>query len=271
MHSFPKIVSLLSLLLVHTQLHAQDSTAQIRFLPSGKLFPVLTADGLAHQFSISRVTDNREYIAAIGGAVPIVQLKLDELQIQSGVGVTLFNRIIKTPGHITVYTIDYKVDVPFDIAFPWLTLRIAVGHISCHFADDGIEILGKHSIQHVNDYFTVLASRNIPAINGYIYGGFNYSYGTQPIAHKPWLFQAGAHFGNHPVHDAILLYGAIDLKLREENGWGSTRSFQIGAKFFPHSHLSARIAYTFRQGFEERGQFYLDTTTLNLLSLYFDF
>jgi hypothetical protein len=271
MRSLGFVVLTLCLLGIRSPLQGQDSIAQISFFPSHKVFPLLTADGLAHQFSISRVTDNRDYIAAIGGAIPVVQLNIQGMEIQSTIAVTLFNRIIKTPGHITVYTIDYKVDVPFDFQFPEFTLRVAAGHISCHFADDGIELLGKRSLQHVNDYVTLQASRTLSILNGYVYGGLNYSYGTQPIQYKPWLFQFGMHFGNYPVHEEIVLYGAIDLKVREENGWGSTRSFQIGARFFPHSHVGARIAYTFRQGFEERGQFYLDRTTLNLLSLYFDF
>jgi hypothetical protein len=243
----------------------------LQFFPGKKLFPLLTADGLAHQLSLSRVTENRDWIGAIGGSIPMVQANMAESKIQASVAVTIFNRLVKTPGHLEVYTMDYKVDFPIDIRFSELALRFALGHISCHFADDALELFGKHSIQHVNDYFTVAASYDIAPIGGYIYGGFNYSYGTQPIQYRPWLLQLGAHFGNFALSENVLLYGAFDVKVRQENGWGSTRSFQVGARFFPQLNFGLRLAYTLRMGFEERGQFYLNTTTLNLISAFIDF
>ncbi len=254
---------------VHT--HAQDSSALIEYFPGHKLFPVFTADGLAHQFSLSRVTENSEWIGDIGGSIPIVQLNVGDKQIQGSVAVTIFNRLIKTPGHLTVYTVDYKVDFPIDIRFGEFALRTGLGHISCHFADDAIELLGKHSIQHVNDYVTLAGSYGLAAIQGYVYCSSNYSYGTQPIPNKPWLLQAGAQFGNIPLHKEVILYGAVDLKVKQETGWGSTRSIQVGVRLFPRLNYALRLAYTLRMGFEDRGQFYLNQTTLNLLSAFIDF
>ncbi len=249
----------------------QDSSDFWEPFPGRKIFPLFTADGLAHQLSLSRVTENKDWIGAVGGSIPLVQLNPGDSPIQASVAVTIFNRLIKTPGHLEVFTVDYKVDFPFDIRFSELSLRVALGHISCHFADDAIEIYGKKSIQHVNDYVTVAAAYDIPAIGGYIYGGFNYSYGTQPIQNKPWLLQFGAHFGNIPLHDAVSAYGAVDVKVREETGWGSTRSLQLGLRFFPKLQYGLRLAYTLRMGFEERGQFYLAKATNNLISAYIDF
>ncbi len=248
-----------------------DSLPRLSFFPAKKIFPLFTADGLAHQLSLSRVTENREWIGAVGGSVPMLQLDLDKTNIQASVAVTIFNRLIKTPRHLTVYTIDYKVDFPIDFRFGDWSLQTGLGHISCHFADDALELLGKHSIQHVNDYFTVAAGRNIDAIRGYVYGGFNYSYGTQPIQFRPWLLQFGATFGNIPLHEEVTLYGAFDIKVKQEVGWGSIQSYQIGCRVLPRSHTSLRVAYTFRTGFDDRGQFYLTKTTLNLISAFLDF
>ncbi|MEK7671412.1 MAG: DUF1207 domain-containing protein [Bacteroidota bacterium] len=251
--------------------HAQDSTAFVQYFPGHKVFPLFTADGLAHQLSLSRITENRDWIGAIGGSIPMVQLNVNNNKIQGSVAVTVFNRLIKTSGHLTVYTVDYKVDFPIDIRFSELALRVAVGHISCHFADDAIELFGKHSIQHVNDYVTLAGSYDIDAIRGYVYGGFNYSYGTQPIQNRPWLLQIGAQFGNIPLHDEVTLYGALDVKTKQEVGWGSTRSVQVGVRLFPRLNYGLRLAYTLRMGYEDRGQFYLNQTTLNLLSAFIDF
>ncbi|MBI4536039.1 MAG: DUF1207 domain-containing protein [Ignavibacteriae bacterium] len=251
--------------------HAEDTASSMIIFPGKKVFPLFTADGLSHQLSLSRVTENKDWIGAVGGSIPIVQLNLQNLTLQGGVAVTVFSRLVKTPGHLTVYTIDYKVDFPIDIRFSELALRAAVGHISCHFADDAIELLGKKSIQHVNDYITLAAAYDVTLIQGYVYAGFNYSYGTQPIPHKPWLLQVGTSFGNIALHDEVSLYGAIDLKIKEEIEWGSIRSFQLGVRLFPRLNYGVRIAYTFRTGFEDRGQFYMNKTTLNLVSAFIDF
>ncbi len=250
---------------------AQDSALVLRYFPQKKVFPILLADGLAHQFSLSRVTDNNNWIAAIGASIPILQLNLSWATIQGSASVTTFNRIIKTPGHITVHTIDYKVDIPFDIRYEEFALQVGVGHISCHFADDAIELLGQRSIQHVNDYFRIVGAYDVAAIGGHVYAGFNYSYGTQPVQHRPWLLQIGADFGNIQLLNDVSIYGAIDLKVRQEVQWGSTRSFQLGFVLFPRGRFDLRIAYTLRMGHEERGQFYLNSETLNLITAFIDF
>jgi len=264
-------IFLLSLVFFSYNGKAQDSTVVLQYFPEKKVFPLLHADGLAHQFSISRVTDNNNWIAAIGGSFPILQLNLSRATIQGSAAVTTFNRIIKTPGHITVHTIDYKVDIPIDFQFEEFALQVGIGHISCHFADDAIELLGQRSIQHVNDYFRIVGAYDLSAIGGHLYGGFNYSYGTQPIQHRPWLLQMGADFGNIELLTDVTAYGAFDLKVRQEVQWGSTRSFQLGFKLFPRGRFDLRVAYTLRMGHEERGQFYLNRETLNLISAFIDF
>jgi hypothetical protein len=262
---------LIVLLLFHCSAYAEDTTSVVHFFPSKKIFPLFTADGLAHQLSLSRVTENHDWIGAIGGSVPAVQFNLADATLQASIAVTVFNRLVKTPGHLEVYTVDYKVDLPFDVRFERLAVRVGLGHLSCHFADDALELYGKRSIQHVNDYVTLAGAYDIPLIGGYVYAGTNYSYGTQPIQHRPWLLQAGAHFGNIAVHELVTLYGAVDVKVKQEVGWGSTRSVQLGARLFPNEPRGVRFAYTLRTGFEDRGQFYLNTTTLNLLSVLIDF
>jgi len=265
------VVLFLPLLLLHQAAEAEEPSSTLKIFPGKKIFPRFSADGLAHQLSLSRVTENSDWIGAVGGSIPMIEFDPSDMKIQASVAVTIFNRLVKTPGHLTVFTMDYKVDVPIDFRFSELALRAAIGHISCHFADDAIELFGKKSIQHVNDYVSLAAAYDVHSIQGHVYGGFNYSYGTQPIQHKPWLFQIGAEFGNIRLHEDVSVYGAFDIKVREEVGWGSTRSFQVGFKLFPRLNFGLRLAYTLRLGFEERGQFYLNQETLNLISAFIDF
>ncbi len=250
---------------------ASGMSDAIEPFPDSKIFPLFTADGLSHQLSLSDVTENNNWIGAVGGSIPMVQLNFASEKVQAGVAVTIFNRLIKSPGHLEVYTVDFKVDIPFDIRFNELALRAALGHISCHFADDALELYGQHSIQHVNDYVTLAAAYDIAALDGYMYAGTNYSYGTQPIPDKPWLFQFGGTFNIVRLFEVATLYAALDVKIKQEVGWGSTRSFQAGVRLFQRGRFALRVAYTLRMGFEDRGQFYLSRTTLNLISGFIDF
>jgi hypothetical protein len=249
---------------------SQDDTLHFSMFPGKRIFPLLTADGTAHGMSINRVTDNREWIGAIGGAVPLAQAELGGKVVQVGAAVTTFNRIIKTPGHITVYTIDYKVDFPLDLRLQSMAFRVAFGHVSCHFVDDGIEILHQHSVSYVRDYLTFAASVNIPLIRGFVYGGADWNYHYEPIA-DPWIVQIGAEGANVNLADWARFYAAFDVKFRQNLAWGTTQSYQAGIRFSIKHDYALRLAYTFRTGFEERGQFFGQKETLHLAGLFIDF
>lgn len=243
----------------------------VELFPGRRIFPLFRADALAHQLSLSRVTDNREWIGVIGGQVPIVQFAEEDFTAQIGVGASVFNRIIKTPGHITVYTVDYRVDIPVDFEFPAFALRVGFGHISNHYADDGIEILQSHSINAVKDYVQADVARKVALIGGEVYAGFTYNYHAEPLRDRRWIVQVGSNFGNYPLASWVNVYGAIDLKVKEEVRWGTTQSYQIGFMTAPKGDYALRLAYTFRTGFEERGQLYDRSVSANLVTLYIDF
>jgi hypothetical protein len=252
------------------EVHPQSRFPQIDFFPGKKIFPAFVADGLAHQLSLSNVTDNRDWIGAVGGSVPVVQLGIRQIEMQASVAATVFSRLVKSPGHLTVHTVDYKVDFPIDVRFSALALRLALGHVSAHFADDGIEQLGEKSIQYVRDYVSLAIVRDIPMMGGHVYASSDYNYNTAPVQHKQWLVQFGAEFGNISVEEYAQIYGAVDIKIKEEVSWGSIQSYQIGVKLFERNNHGLRVAYTFRRGFEERGQFFDRRATVNLISIFID-
>jgi len=250
--------------------HSQGQVPDIDFFPVKKIFPAFIADGLEHQFSLSNVTDNRDWIGAVGGSVPVIQLNVRQIEMQVSVAATVFSRLIKSPGHLTVHTVDYKVDFPIDVRLSALVLRVALGHVSGHFADDGIERLGEKSIQYIRDYVSLAIVHDIPLMGGHVYTSSDYNYNTAPVQHKQWLVQFGAEFGNISVEDYAQIYGALDIKIKEEVSWGSIQSYQIGIKLFEQNNHGLRVAYTFRRGFEERGQFFDRRETVNLISVFVD-
>jgi len=242
----------------------------LEFFPKTRIFPLFTADALAHQLSLSRVTDNREWIGDVGGSWPLAEVSVSGADFQGSVGATIFNRLLKTPGHITVSTIDYKVDLPVDIRTPALSVRFGYGHISSHFADAGILILGYHDISSVKDYLLLAASRDVPLLGGNAYAAVYDVYHHLPEPENRWMIQAGGTFGNIPLSAWATLYGAIDVKWKEEVSWGTTQSFQAGVRLFTREGRDLRVCYTLRRGFEDRGQLYFVSTTANLISLVID-
>ena len=253
-----------------TEVHPQSWQPEVDFFPGKKIFPAFVADGLAHQLSLSDVTDNRDWIGAVGGSVPVVQVGIRQIEMQASVAATVFSRLLKSPGHLIVHTVDYKVDFPVDVRLSALALRLALGHVSAHFADDGIEQLGEKSIQYVRDYVSFSIVHDIPVMGGHVYVSTDYNYNTAPVQHKEWLVQLGTEFGNLLVANYARLYGALDIKVKEEVSWGSIQSYQIGVKLFERDNHSLRVAYTLRRGFEERGQFFDRRATVNLVSIFID-
>ncbi len=234
---------------------------EVRLLPGAPLFPRFSADALAHQLSLARITDSREWIGAIGLAGPLLQWGD---HVQAGAGATVFSRLLKTPGHITVTTVDYRVDFPVDLRLDSLRLRAALGHVSCHYADDAIEQMGTRSISSVRDYVLVAAAWMAPGGHGYLSAVCNYH--LEP-AFGPWQLQGGAVWTLAEPAPWLGVIGAVDVKLKQDVGWGSTQSYQLGIRLAGGGGRSALLAWTHRRGFEERGQLYDRRTIFNQIGV----
>jgi len=258
-------------LLIFSSSMCQDSPIEVTLLPDTALFPTFCADALAHQLSLSRVTDNREWIGTVGTSLPIAQMETGDLVLQAGVGATVFSRLIKTPGHITVSTVDFKIDLPLDLEVNGVKFRMGYGHISSHYADDAIEQLGRTSISSVKDYVMFASSRSVGLIKGSIYAAVTHLFHNEPEVDKKWQFQIGALVAEVRLLDRLLAYGAVDIKLKQEVGWGTTQSYQAGVKLLARDQHGVRLCYTLRTGLEERGQLYNQRTTANLLSIVLDY
>jgi len=113
--------------------------------------------------------------------------------------------------------------------------------------------------------------RDISVIGGHVYLAGHWVYHNVPIRSKNWALQLGGEAGNVTVHPLVQLYCAVDLKLKQEVSWGSTQSYQIGARLFTRGLRSLRIAYTLRRGFDERGQFFDQQEDANIISAFIDF
>jgi hypothetical protein len=198
-------------------------------------------------------------------------LNINNNLYQFTIAATVFNTLKITPPHIQVFTADYCVDFFLDRNFGNdYILRFNWGHLSAHFSDDGILQLKETSINYVRDYVGLQGEKLLDQINGKAYAAFTFNFHNEPRKNKHIRFQFGFDAGKN-ISDNLLLYFAFDFKMKAENNYGTTKALQIGFKYPEDGNSFIRLAYTFRTGYEERGQLYNMTDSKNIIGLYLDF
>jgi hypothetical protein len=185
---------------------------------------------------------------------------------------TVYATLYRKPDVVEVHTACFFVDFLFDIQISeYLTLRTGYGHYSSHLVDDGVDKLQISAINYAKDYIPLVAAYRIIDPNIWLYGGIRFDTYTIPEYQKRWNMQFGIQGGNFLITKDIKLYSALDIKFKSEASWGSIQSYQVGLKFFESFSNALRIAYTYRTGLDDRGQFYKEHVKLSTLGLYFDF
>ena len=265
------IIGCVSVAAAQQEAPAAPATDVVLF-PRDRIFPKFFADGSVEQFSIAKDAISRHIVGSIGGIQRVVQLSHPSgTLIQIGVGATVYGSFIRSPGQLQVVTADFYVDFPIEFRFSdRFALRTGWGHYSAHLVDDGIEQLHLTSINYAKDYIPLFAAYDIPSVALTTYGGLRIDYFTIPERNAHTLFQVGIQGGDLPIFSLGHLYGAIDIKIRSEVNWGTTQSYQVGFKFLEQGSSGFRIAYTYRTGIDDRGQFYQNRTTVSLVGVYFD-
>ena len=253
----------------NSNIFSQDFNLNI--FPQQKFYEKYYADAISHQLSISKHLESRQWFGNIGANVPITNISLYHQTIQISVAATVFNTLIKTPGHIQVYTVDYLVDFFFDKQVTNnLVARFIWGHLSAHYSDDGITQLDNSPISYVRDYIGLHGEYFLNEINGKIYTGGFYNFHNEPVINKHFTFQFGFD-SRVKLSKLISTYAALDLKIKSEVNYGTTQSYQIGIKYSSDNNRALRLAYTHRRGFEERGQLFNQKDIKNSLGIFIDF
>jgi hypothetical protein len=222
--------------------------------------------------SVNKDFHSRQWLGSIGGLQRVIQFSVSGLTVQVGVGASVKATLIKMPAVVQVVTVDFFVDFPLEVQLTQsLFLKTGWGHFSGHFADDGLELLGLASVNYAKDYSPLLLACAIPELGGFVYGGARIDYYTIPEYGKNWMLQCGAEAGNFLIGSGVRAYGTIDIKARAEVAWGTTQSYQVGIKMLERDLQAVRIAYTYRTGIADQGQFYKRRVEMRLMGVYFDF
>ena len=262
------------LIFLSSLLMAQDSSF-VTLIPDTRFIPSFTASGTEHRISYAKYLTNESFFAGLGGSFPAAIVRYKRIECLITVSGTVYTTLASSGVKFQVTNADYYADVTFDIPVSDATvLRFGSGHTSHHLVDDAVIALGTARVlNYARDYLQFFAVENAPVIRGFVYGGTYYSHSFLINTHRDgqFLFQAGADGGNFPLFHPLELYGAADIKFRSEVNYGSTQSFQIGVRAKKENFRAIRLAYTFRTGMDERGQFYDQRTANHSIGLFFDF
>jgi len=262
------------LLMFSSFLAAQDSSI-ITFIPKKQFIPSFTASGTEHRLSYAKHLSSGAFFAGLGGSFPAAIVRYRGWECLISVSGTVYTTLANAGVKYQVTNADYYADITFDIPLALETvLRLGSGHTSHHLVDDAVLSLGNSSVlNYARDYYQFFLVQNISLLRGFVYGGtyYNHSFLVNVRRDGQFLYQFGADGGNIPLFYTFELYGAFDIKFRSEVNYGSTQSYQFGVRTRNELFRAARLAYTYRTGMEERGQFYNQRTSTHSIGLFFDF
>jgi hypothetical protein len=209
----------------------------------------------------------------MGSMIPVIGIERDGINAQASFGASVHFEL-RPIGQAQISSNDYYIDfLLLDIAAGNdQFIRFVTGHTSHHLSDNWYERLQlTGSVRYSRDYVKLFYIYNNTS-GSMFYLGADYAYIFtigQKIS-KPWTLQGGGEAMVKEIYPSIHLYIAADIKVRQEAGFAATNTLQAGVTMPIRRHQAVRLAYQFRSGLDERGQFFPQHRSLSTIGLYFE-
>lgn len=268
-----RIIAVMYILLptFHVGVLAAQSVSDITLFPDSSNIRPYTADAHAHRMAVENIILSKDIRASMGTCIPVFEFGVLGTIAQAHLGASVHFELHPV-GQAQIVSNDYYIDfLILDVTLtPGNFARFVTGHTSHHLSDNWYERLQLNtSVRYSRDYvklFYIYDNRS----EYLFYLGADYAYNHtigQKIS-KPWTFQAGGEIDLVCLYDAIRFYGAADCKIRQESQFAATTTVQIGAKMPMRQFRFIRLAYQYRFGLDERGQFFPQHRSLHTIGLY---
>jgi len=249
----------ISILLLFHSLSAQIFD-RVHFFPDTTFVSPFSADAHAHRIAVENILFTKNVRSSIGGMFPVLNIELPHRTVQATFGGSVHFEL-RPNGQAHIVSNDYYVDYLL-LDVPWsddLFIRFVTGHTSHHLSDNWYERLKLTSaIRYSRDYVKLFCIYE-ENFNQQFYLGADYAYiftvGGLRVQ-RPWTFQTGGKWPITQWLDVVTLYGAADIKLRQEAGFAATNTVQLGCAVPMQQGRVLRLALQYRRGLEERGQFF---------------
>ncbi len=247
---------------------------RFHFFPETTYVSSFAADGHAHRVNVENILFTKNVRATMGGMFPIFDIDLFGAKTQASISGSIHFEL-NPNGQAHVISNDYYVDyVTLDIPIHDATfVQFIAGHTSHHLSDNWYERLKlTTAIRYSRDYIKLFFVRET-GVNDQFYIGADYAYiftvnGLR--TNKRWTVQSGGKISIMELYPKIILYTAVDCKVRQEVEFAATNTFQIGVSTPMQNGKVLRVSYQFRTGMDERGQFYPQHRMLNTVGFAID-
>lgn len=273
------IFKLLCIIVVSSHSLFSQFLKSIRLFPDSQYVNTFIADAHSHKMSIETIELTRNLRASLGGTFPVFAFELMNTPMQASFGASVhFGLRPSGQTHIasSEYYVDYFIlDIPVKEQMKddfSITARFTSGHTSHHLSDTWIDdAKPPTAIHYARDYlrlfFVYSQSKEVTAYIGADYG---YIFTIERRIQKPWTFQAGGDIMLFTLHESIFAYAALDCKLKQEAGFAATAAYQAGINIPVRHGRTIRLAYQYRHGLDERGQFFPQHRTLSTVGIFID-
>lgn len=243
-------------------------------LPDSAFVPSFAADAHAHRMNVETIELSRNVRSSMGAAIPLVHFDLAGHPFLASLGASVHFEL-RPMGQAHIVSNDYYVDyliLDARLSGPHL-LRFVTGHTSHHLSDNWFERLHMVSaVRYSRDYLRLFYIYNREDASVLFYAGADYAYifTVGRRIEEPFTFQAGGETVLVPLWVRTELYGAADVKLRQEAGFAATTTLQLGVRYRTPTDRIVRLSVQGRSGLDERGQFFPAHRTFGTLGMSFD-
>ncbi|MFY8021499.1 MAG: DUF1207 domain-containing protein [Bacteroidia bacterium] len=242
------------------------------------LVPIYAADSRAHRLGIQRNIQKSEFIASMGGQLPVYFFQRGRHKFQFEVAGTTYLSLLRSVNHGSVLNTDFFADVL--VNYQWhqnWAIRMGTGHTSQHLSDDAIANAAYPFKNYARDYHQIGLSYKGNLNKYHLYSNFiyNYNFKTDRNYSGSATLQAGFEsnltkiFSKSKKVSAFIL--AADVKLRGEQNLKPTTNFLFAYQFNHMAPQKIRLLINYTTGADERGQFYLNHRDLLSAGIHVEF
>ncbi|MHB1050664.1 MAG: DUF1207 domain-containing protein [Bacteroidota bacterium] len=221
--------------------------------------------------NVENILFSKDLRASMGTQIPVFGINLKGTTAQASLGASVHFELHPV-GQAQIVSNDYYIDfLILDVSLiKDHFARFVIGHTSHHLSDNWYERLQfATSVRYSRDYVKLLYIYNNESKYLFYFGvDYAYIFTIGQKLSKPWTIQAGGEVPLMIVFESIQLYSAADTKIRQEAGFAATNTIQFGAKMPVRQFQTVRLAYQYRFGLDERGQFFPQHRRLHTIGLY---
>ena len=260
--------------LIPSSIEAQQLS---RFLPGGKLIPVIRADprepGAGAKLigvlnAASQYGTGIEGEALIGHSIPFVLLSGDSRERATVLGVQggVFGRFLMETAERELISTDWMFAIPLVVWRGRNWYRFRYQHRSSHLGDEYLEDFDAERLDFTRDAFEITVYRSLtPGFSAYAGGDF--AVNVDPIGSKRFRVLGGIELTDVASTGAGRFFGGVDVNMYQDDDWKPRVNVQAGVLLLPEQERRLRFVMDMAFGRSIQGEFHPEAETVIMLGL----